>query len=120
MKAWGDVVLPKLRPRARSLFNVGRFLAADGTTATFGLPNAIHVEHANKERGEVEAALAQHFGVGVSLRLVVDDGAAVTAAGSEPEEAVDMSELQDAPDAVADPVDWLKGKFAGAQEVDEQ
>ena len=120
VKAWGDVVLPKLRPRARSLFNVGRFLSADGATATFGLPNAIHVEHASKERGEVEAALAAHFGSAVSLRLVVDDGGAIPHQPDEPEEAIDVSELQDAPDAAADPVDWLKGKFAGAQEVEEK
>ena len=120
VKAWGDVVLPKLRPRARSLFNVGRFLSTEGATATFGLPNAIHVEHASKERDEVEGALRAHFGAAVSLRLVVDDGGAVARVEDEPEEAVDMSQLRDAPDASADPVDWLKGKFAGAQEVDEQ
>ncbi|MFP5326073.1 MAG: DNA polymerase III subunit gamma/tau [Acidimicrobiia bacterium] len=120
VKAWGDVVLPKLRPRARSLFNVGRFISAEGNTATFGLPNEIHVEHASKERNEVEAALRAHFGVAVSLRLVVDGGAAVEATHDEPEETIDVTELEDAPASAADPVDWLKGKFAGAQEVEEQ
>lgn len=116
VKAWGDVVLPKLRPRPRSLFNAGRFVSTDGPTATFGLPNKIHVEHADKERAEVEAALSEHFGTRISLKLIVDAVAGVPA----DDEAVDVSELRDAPGTAADPVDWLKGKFAGAQEVDEQ
>ena len=71
--AWGDAVLTGLRPRTRMLYNVGRFISADGGVGAFALPNAFHVQMAEPHRVEVEAALSSHLGVPVSIELVVDD-----------------------------------------------
>ncbi len=79
VQAWGDQVIGRLRPKAKALFQAGRFVGADGTRAEFGLPNDIHRNRCEEMRPEVEAALADQFGRPVPLVLVVDgspDGAA--------------------------------------------
>ena len=38
VQAWGDQVIGRLRPKAKALFQAGRFVGADGTRAEFGLP----------------------------------------------------------------------------------
>jgi DNA polymerase-3 subunit gamma/tau len=82
-RAWGDGLLQSLPPRPRARFRVGRFLAVEGDTAVFALPNATHLGYCEEVRREVEAHLAAHFGRPVPLRLVVDDDP-VPGTGGEP------------------------------------
>jgi len=82
VQAWGDQVIGRLRPKAKALFQAGRFLGADGTRAEFGLPNEIHRNRCEEMRPEVEAALADQFGRPVPLVLVVDG--APSPAGADP------------------------------------
>lgn len=72
VQAWGDQVIGRLRPKAKALFQAGRFTGADGTRAEFGLPNDIHRNRCEEMRSEVEAALADQFGRPIPLVLVVD------------------------------------------------
>ena len=124
--AWGDVILPGLRPRARAIYAVGRFKEAGGGRAVFVLPNAAHVEHANALRDEVATAISRHFGARVTLEIV-PDAAAVPAAGrppAEPEEteetAVELAEaspLTGGHDSASWAEDRLREVFPGAEEV---
>ncbi|MGD0084234.1 MAG: DNA polymerase III subunit gamma/tau [Acidimicrobiales bacterium] len=70
--AWGDHVLHKLRPRARAVYAVGRFVAVEQGDAVFALPNAAHVEHADPLVKEVAEALSSHFSTTIGLRLVTE------------------------------------------------
>ena len=79
--AWGDHVLSQLRPGVRAVYAAGRFVDADGASATFALPNQPHVERARLLEGEVCAALAAHFGRPVRLTLVAESGAPASSAG---------------------------------------
>jgi DNA polymerase III subunit gamma/tau len=72
VQAWGDHVIGRLRPKAKALFQAGRFVGADGDRAQFGLPNETHRIRCEAMRTEVEAALADQFGRPVPLVLVVD------------------------------------------------
>ena len=78
--AWADHVLSALRPAVKARFAAGRFMTVDDTEAVFGLPNQAHRDKCDERRADVEAALADHFGQPVPLRLVVDDGSG----GAEP------------------------------------
>jgi DNA polymerase-3 subunit gamma/tau len=75
VQLWGDELLASLPNRARARFRVGRFVAVDGGTAVFALPNETHRSYCEDVRVEVETALGSHFGTPVPLRLVVDDDA---------------------------------------------
>jgi DNA polymerase-3 subunit gamma/tau len=79
VQLWGDSLLASLPNRARARFRVGRFVAVDGGTAVFALPNETHRSYCEEVRLEVESALGQHFGTVVPLRLVVDEEADATA-----------------------------------------
>jgi DNA polymerase-3 subunit gamma/tau len=85
-QAWGDQVIGRLRPKAKALFQAGRFVRADGERAQFGLPNEIHRNRCEAVRPEVEAALADQFGRPVPLVLVVD-GSPGTVPSAAPEAA---------------------------------
>jgi DNA polymerase-3 subunit gamma/tau len=80
VQAWGDHVIGRLRPKAKALFQAGRFVGVDGDRAVFGLPNEIHRTRCVEVQGEIETVLSDHFARHVGLVLVVDDGA-VGAAG---------------------------------------
>ena len=67
-------MIGRLRPKAKALFQAGRFVAADSDSAQFGLPNEIHRNRCAAMRLEVEAALADQFGRPIPLVLVVDGG----------------------------------------------
>ena len=121
-KAWGDGLLQTLPGRARTRFSGGRFSGIEGGRAVFALPNGIHRDRCEEVRGEVEAALAAHFGVPVPLRLVVESAPASTGpgeAGGQPEDDdIDIHDLRDAgPAAITSPEDRLKQAFPGAEEV---
>jgi DNA polymerase-3 subunit gamma/tau len=73
--AWADSILPALKPRARAVYAVGRWIAMRDGTAVFALPNEAHVEHASPLRGDVAHAISAHFGAAVSLELVSESGA---------------------------------------------
>jgi DNA polymerase-3 subunit gamma/tau len=75
VQAWGDHVIGGLRPKAKALFQAGRFLGVEGDKAVFGLPNEIHRTRCEEVRGEIESALSGHFGRQVGLVLIVDSGA---------------------------------------------
>jgi DNA polymerase-3 subunit gamma/tau len=123
-KAWGDSVLGSLPQRARARFSGGRFVAVEGDTAVFALPNAIHCERCEEVRPEVEAALAAHFGTAVSLQLTVDDGRAAAPPAVEPVHDDGADEPADEPVPLTDDTaamltveDRLKQAFPGAEEV---
>jgi len=82
VQAWGDQVIGRLRPKAKALFQAGRFIGADGVRAEFGLPNEIHRNRCEEMRPEVEAALADQFGRPVPLVLVVDGSPGAPASGA--------------------------------------
>jgi hypothetical protein len=79
--------------------------------------------------GEVEAALATHFGRRIPLKLVLDDGSVAPpppglspdspVIADEPEEAddIDWAELEEAPGEVMSPEQRLLEAFPGAEEV---
>jgi DNA polymerase-3 subunit gamma/tau len=73
VEAWCDHVLGRLRPKAKALFQAGRFVGVDGDKAKFGLPNETHRMRCDEVRGDVEGVLSEHFGRRVALVLVVDD-----------------------------------------------
>ncbi|MGC8462553.1 MAG: hypothetical protein ACP5P9_02635 [Acidimicrobiales bacterium] len=87
VQAWGDTVLSCLRPKAKALYQAGRFVGVERGRAVFGLPNEIHRQRCDEVRGDVETALAEHFGRPVSLVLVVDDGSGGGSDGGLPPSA---------------------------------
>jgi len=135
--AWGDTLLDSMRPKIKALFAAGRFTAVEDGTAQFALPNVAHQQRCESFRPDVEKVLAAHFGRPVPMVLVVDDGGAPPAAapggssgggqadaGSAPadadedDEAVDMSELEDAGSASTG-VDQLAEVFGAVEVVEE-
>ncbi len=135
--AWADHVLTALRPAVKARFAAGRFMTVDDAGAVFGLPNQAHRDKCHERRADVEAALADHFGRPVPLRLVVDDGGggpeppprldtdpahAPTPESDEDEVAsIDPAELVDAPStASGGGLDKLTEAFPGAELVEEE
>ncbi len=100
VQAWGDQVIGRLRPKAKALFQAGRFVGADGTRAEFGLPNEIHRNRCEEMRPEVEAALADQFGRPIPLTLVVDGAPTPTPAPGAADDEGDDRPDPAAPSAV--------------------
>jgi len=73
VQAWGDHVLRTLPARAKALFSAGRFVGVEDAHALFALPTPRHRERCIDLQSQVEAALSEHFGTAVRLKLVVDD-----------------------------------------------
>jgi hypothetical protein len=122
-------------------------LSVDGGTAVFAFEHPQFLQRGEERRGDVEAALASHFGAPVGLRLVLDPGAsggattpararAAAAApveapayeGPLPDQAPDDGEYEDisaeefaqlppAPDAPATAEALLFQAFPGTEEV---
>ncbi|HUY64505.1 MAG TPA: DNA polymerase III subunit gamma/tau [Acidimicrobiales bacterium] len=123
VQAWGDSLLTQLSNRARARFRVGRFVAVDGTTAVFALPNETHRSYCEEVRSEVEHVLGRHFHTALGMRLVVDDEAPTPPA---PAAAIDEAHLLD-PEVLAaetepagaglTPEQRLKQMFPGAEEL---
>lgn len=136
--AWGDAILPGLRPGVKVYLSSGRFLGVEEGSALYAVPDQGLLQRAGPLLGEVEAAVASHFGRAVPLKLVLDPGARPTASsrgdgptvarsatlvtqdfGGEAEELdhVDIGDLQDAPAVVLTPEQRLLEAFPGAEEV---
>ena len=136
--AWGDAILPGLRPGVKVYLSSGRFLGVEEGSALYAVPDQGLLQRAGPLLGEVEAAVASHFGRAVPLKLVLDPGARSTAGprgdgptvagsatlvtkqfGGEAEEMdhVDIGDLQDAPAVVLTPEQRLLEAFPGAEEV---
>ncbi len=84
VQAWGDHVIGRLRPKAKALFQAGRFVGVDGERAVFGLPNEIHRDRCEGVREEIEQALSEQFGRAIGLELIVDPGAEAPRTRTEP------------------------------------
>jgi DNA polymerase-3 subunit gamma/tau len=121
--AWGDRILPALRPAVKVYLAAGRFLAPADGQAVYAVPDRGLLQRAQPSVAEVEAALAAYFGRPIPLNLVLDDGSVapppVDAAADSRQEAedIDLSELEDAPGEVMSPEQRLLEAFPGAEEV---
>ena len=119
-KAWGDRILASLSGRSKARFGAGRFSAVADGQAVFALPNEHYLGRCAEVKTEVEAALAEHFGVKVPLRLVVDHAAPATGASPPVEDRGGEDALEDwgaTEPAVTSPEDRLLQAFPGAEEV---
>jgi hypothetical protein len=110
VQAWGDHIIGRLRPKAKALFQAGRFVGVDGDRAVFGLPNDMHRTRCEDVRGDVEAALSEYFGLPVGLTLVVDPG------GAEGQTATDATSPGPAPAAPPAPRPSSRGAPEGTGE----
>ncbi|MHB1986470.1 MAG: DNA polymerase III subunit gamma/tau [Acidimicrobiales bacterium] len=126
--AWADSILPTLKPRARAIYAVGRWVSVREGVVVFALPNTAHVEHASALRADVAAAIRSHFGARLSLELVAD-ATAGTAEGSARDPAGDTEADPEGSDFSSgsaaegphDSVSWaehrLREVFPGTEEV---
>jgi DNA polymerase III subunit gamma/tau len=123
--AWGDQILPSLRPAVKVYVASGRFLSV-GDTAVYAVPDKGLLGRAQAGRAEVEAALSAHFGRPIPLELVLDEGgrpapaeAALSATDIDADDPADyrMADLEDAPAGVMSPEQRLLEAFPGAEEV---
>jgi DNA polymerase-3 subunit gamma/tau len=124
--AWGDVVLPGLRPAVKVYFSSGRFVDAEGSAAVYALPDQGLLSRAERVRDEAEEALSKHFGAPVRLRLVLDGGSSSlpteqpgSAADPTPEDLGpwDLDQLAEAEPTVVSPEQRLLQAFPGSEEV---
>jgi hypothetical protein len=118
--AWGDTILPGLRPGVKVYVSAGRFVGVDDLAAIFAVPDKGLLMRAEPNRAEVEAAVAAHFGRPVPLRLVLDEPNAPGARSEPPPDdlsIMDFEDLADAPVAVVSPEQRLLEAFPGAEEV---
>ena len=118
--AWGDKVLSSLRPAVKVYMASGRFVSVEEGMALMALPDRGLLSRAEPNVGEVESALAAHFGRPVPLKLVLDDGtwkAPTPGEESPPEEVYELDELEDAPASAVTPEQRLLEAFPGAEEV---
>jgi len=73
VEAWGDHIYGRLRPKAKALYQAGRFVAVEKDRAVFALPNATHRARCEEVRSDVETVISEYFGHVVHLALVIDD-----------------------------------------------
>jgi DNA polymerase III subunit gamma/tau len=83
--AWGDRILPSLRPGVKVFVASGRFLAPRDGMAVYAVPDRGLLTRAEGVRADVEDALSTHFGRRVPLMLVLDDGSRPDADGPAPD-----------------------------------
>ena len=126
--AWGDSVLPRLRPGVKVYVAGGRFVAVEGSAAVYALPDRGLLARAEPLRPEMEGALAAHFGRPIPLRLILDE-APQPAGGVDPAsvdlsdtgdiaDMGDLADLEEAPATAAmSPEQRLLQAFPGAEEV---
>lgn len=119
--AW-PAILEGFKPSLRATFGEGRFTGGSGGQYVLSLPGGAAIAGEGR-RGEVEAALSQHFGTRISLRLEgraeePDGRGTPDATGADEDDVGDVHTLEDAPDA-ATGVARLTEAFPGAELVDE-
>jgi DNA polymerase III subunit gamma/tau len=123
--AWGDRILPALRPAVKVYVASGRFTSV-GDTAVYAVPDRGLLARAQAGRAEVEAALTAHFGRPIPFELVLDEGSpnGPATGGPAPSEAdredpadYHLADLEDAPAGVTSPEQRLMKAFPGAEEV---
>jgi hypothetical protein len=71
--AWGDRILPGLRPAVKIYVASGRFLASSEEAAVFAVPDKGLLTRALTGLSELESALSSHFGRNIPLKLVLDE-----------------------------------------------
>ncbi len=127
------MLLGKIPRAAKARYAAGRFTDVSEHGAVFAVPNKPHQEKCEEFRVAVEAVLADHFGRAVPLVLTVDDVAPPSAPAPmaappvrtvappivdddpEPEELIDVHELEDAPADNRTSLDQLAVAFPGAE-----
>jgi DNA polymerase-3 subunit gamma/tau len=123
--AWGDRILPALRPAVKVYVASGRFVSV-GDTAVYAVPDRGLLGRAQAGRVEVEAALTAHFGRPIPFELVLDEGTSTgpdvgdsVTPEAEAEDPADyrLADLEDAPAGVVSPEQRLMEAFPGAEEV---
>ncbi|MBA3653905.1 MAG: hypothetical protein H0W70_06895 [Actinobacteria bacterium] len=119
--AWADAILPNLA-RKITVWWKGRFVSVENGTAVFAVEDGNFQSRAEKYRAEVQAALAEHFGVAVPIQLTVDRDvpgpAPASAADGDDDEPDFDAPAVDGP--VASPEDHVKMAFPGAEEVTDE
>ena len=119
--AWPQI-LEGFKPSLRATFGEGRFTGVSGGQYVLSLPGGAAIAGEGR-RGEVEAALSQHFGTRISLRLEgraedAEPGGTPASAAVDEEDVGDVHTLEDAPDA-ATGVARLAEAFPGAELIEE-
>lgn len=119
--AWGDAVLPSLRPKVKALYSSGRFTGVENGKALFALPNEPTRAKGEELRPNVEEALARHFGRPVPVRLVVagDEPGPDPAAPDEEDDVGPIDELEDAPGDHRSGAQRVAAAFPGAEVVED-
>ncbi len=121
---WEQHVRPTLKGIVRALFTPVDVLAGTGDAVTMAAPNATHRDKCDQHRAAVEQAWAAATGRQVRVELTVggappDAAAARPPAPAEPDEAIDLDELVDAPAGSApSALDRLAEAFPGAELVE--
>ena len=142
----GDAVMGMLKQGTKAIYANGRFVAVVDGAAVFAFENRPTIDHAERRRPEVEAALAEHFGRRIPLRLAVESeveqaggdppgsrrapsdtpvaadvasGAAAAVVDDVDDEVVDPAELTDADGAPTGGVARLTEAFPGAVVIEE-
>jgi len=126
--AWGDRILPDLRPAVKVYVASGRFVSVGPEGAVYAVPDQGLMSRARPGVPEVERALEAHFGRRVPFILVLDEGAPPappadfrppagdpTGEGEDPQDYV-LADLEDAPAAVVSVHQRLLEAFPGAEE----
>ncbi|MGH9007585.1 MAG: hypothetical protein ACRDV6_07730, partial [Acidimicrobiales bacterium] len=127
VEAWGDQLLRALPARAKALYSSGRFVAVEGSTAVFALPNPGYLRRCEEVRPLVEEALSAHFKATLGLRLVVDEPGPAATPNRRADRAPDPTDLGDDdfdPDDPGEPLEVeslvqsrILEAFPGAEEV---
>ena len=127
--AWGDTILANLPNKVRVRFQAGRFLANDGGSVVFALPNKIHLDRCEEARDDVDDALHQHFGHPVPMRLAIDDDSTAPPPDLQPSrprsassdhdeaEAIDPDELMDEETVAREAISNLMAAFPDSELV---
>jgi DNA polymerase III subunit gamma/tau len=121
--AWGDKILPSLRPAIKVYVAGGRFVSVEDA-AVFAVPDRGLLSRAQAGLADMQTALASFFGRPIPVRLVLDDGSVASApvapapsAEEEEQPVYDIADLEDAPAGILSPEQRLMEAFPGAEEV---
>lgn len=122
-QTWQTVLTERLPQRAKARYKIGHFVAVNGATATFSLPNVVHRDRCEEARNEVEIVLRGYYGQRLSLELIVESTPAPAASQDAPpppddEEHFDLTDTEALePVKQMTPEERLKAVFPGAEEV---